>query len=352
MSTAFITGLNGQDGSYLAEFLLQKNYYVTGIIRRASTLNHLSRLSDAVRQNARFQMHYGDIVDSTAMHRLIREWVKEHEKTCERFEIYNLAAQSHVQVSFELPEYTNHTNVMGVYNLLNAIIALPKDLQNKVRFYQASTSEMFGNVQTIPQTENTPFYPRSPYAVSKVAGYWATKNYRESYSLFACNGILFNHESERRGETFVTRKITRAVGLIKYGKQKCLRLGNLDAKRDWGHAKDYVRAMWLVMQQKTPDDYVIATGKQYSVRQFVEIAFDIGMGIKIEWKGSGLDEIGVDAEHPERILVHIDEKFFRPAEVESLLGDATKAQVQLGWTPEIDFKDLVQEMIEFDCFLP
>jgi len=347
MKSAFITGVNGQDGSYLAEFLLEKGYRVTGVVRRASTLNHLQRL-EKVRGNDNFELKYGDIVDATCMHRMIREWTDSNHLDCEQFEVYNLAAQSHVQVSFELPEYTNHTNIMGVYNILNAIVALPKSVQKKVRFYQASSSEMYGLVQEVPQSETTPFYPRSPYAVSKVSGYWATVNYRESFGLFACNGILFNHESPRRGETFVTRKITRAVGAIKRGQLSCLELGNLDAKRDWGHARDYVEAMWLMLQQEKATDYVVATGKQYSVRQFVEKAFKIALDVTIEWKGDGLDEIGVDSCCPEHVLVRVNQKFFRPAEVETLLGDSNKAQTGLLWQAKTNFDSLVTEMVFAD----
>lgn len=346
MKTALITGITGQDGSYLAEFLLQKGYLVIGIIRRTSSFNSLDRLQKA-REYSNLKLVYGDMLDGTSINKIVREWY-ENNMDMKQFEVYNLAAQSHVKVSFDLPEYTNRVNVMGIYNILNAIISLPKTAHKKFRFYQASSSEMYGLVQEIPQTEKTPFYPRSPYAVSKVTGYWCTINYRESYNLFACNGILFNHESVRRGENFVTRKITRQIAEIYAGKRESVVLGNLNAKRDWGSAKDYVEAMWLMLQHNTPDDFVISTGKQYSVRDFVEIAFKIAMNITIAWKGEGVDEIGYDQDNPERILIRVSEEYFRPAEVETLLGSANKAKEILGWEPKISFEELVKEMVTTD----
>src|SRR3990172_845609 len=354
---ALITGVTGQDGSYLAEFLLEKGYSVHGVKRRSSSFNtdrvdHI--YEDPHIDNRRFILHYGDLTDSTNLIRIIQEVQPD--------EIYNLAAQSHVAVSFEEPEYTANADAVGTLRILEAIRIL--GLGKKTRFYQASTSELYGKVQEIPQKETTPFYPRSPYAVAKIYAYWITVNYREAYNVFACNGILFNHESPLRGETFVTRKITRAVARIKLGLQEKLYLGNLDAKRDWGHAKDYVEAQWLVLQQDEPDDYVIATGEQHSVREFVEASFR-EVGIEIEWKGSGIDEKGIvssltlalssalplssiSALHIGETLVEIDPRYFRPTEVESLLGDATKAKEKLGWQPKVGFKELVSEMVRED----
>ena len=335
---ALITGITGQDGSYLAEFLLKKDYIVHGVKRRTSLLNtdridHLYQ--DPHVDNRNFLLHYGDMTDSSSLLRIIQK-VKPDE-------IYNLAAQSHVAVSFEEPEYTANSDALGALRILEAIRIL--DLQKKTRFYQASTSELYGLVQEIPQKETTPFYPRSPYAVAKLYAYWITVNYREAYGMFACNGILFNHESPVRGETFVTRKITRGLARIKLGMQDCLYLGNLDAKRDWGHAKDYVEVKWLILQQDHPEDFVVATGIQYSVRQFVEAAGE-EIGINIKWKGKGTDEKGYDEQG--KCIVAIDERYFRPTEVDNLLGDATKAKKKLGWTPKITFTELVSEMMRED----
>ena len=334
---AFITGVTGQDGALLSEFLLNKNYVVHGIKRRSSSFNteridHLYK--DPHEEKTDFFLHYGDMTDSTNLIRLLKE-VQPHE-------IYNLAAQSHVQVSFETPEYTANADALGTLRLLEAIRIL--DFSEKVRFYQASTSELFGNVNEIPQNELTPFYPRSPYGVAKLYSYWITINYREAYGLHASNGILFNHESPIRGETFVTRKICRAVASIKRGEQKCLFLGNLDAKRDWGHAKDYVEGMWMITQQKKPDDFILATGKSYTVRYFVELAFS-EVGIKIKWFGKGLKEVGVDSKTKE-VIVKVDKKYFRPTEVDLLEGDYSKAERLLGWRPKKTFESLVSEMVK------
>ena len=325
---ALITGITGQDGSYLAELLLEKGYEVHGIVRRASLIN-THRIDHIYEQ---IKLHYGDLTDAMSVTNLIKD--------IEPDEIYNLGAQSHVKVSFEIPEYTAQVDGLGTLRVLEAVRLLGMEM--KTRVYQASTSELYGEVQQTPQTETTPFYPRSPYGVAKLYGYWIVKNYRESYGLHASSGILFNHESPRRGETFVTRKITRGLSRISVGEQECLYLGNLNAKRDWGHAKDYVEAMWLMLQQDEPDDYVIATGEQHSVREFVEAAAPI-FGLNIEWMGSGLDEIGID-KTTKRTIVAVNEKYFRPAEVESLLGDATKAKEKLGWEPKTTFKQLVEDM--------
>jgi len=337
--TALITGITGQDGAYLAEFLLAKGYSVHGIKRRASSFNtdridHLYQ--DPHEKNVRLRLHYGDLTDSTNLIRIIQEVQPD--------EIYNLAAQSHVAVSFETPEYTANSDAVGTLRVLEAIRIL--GLEKKTRFYQASTSEMFGKVQEIPQRETTPFYPRSPYGAAKVYAYWITVNYREAYGLYACNGILFNHESPMRGETFVSRKITRALTRIKVGLQDSLHLGNLDSRRDWGHARDYIRAQWLMLQQDTPEDFVIATGSQYSVRDFVATAGSL-LDMNIVWRGEGVDEVGVDTASG-RTLIHVDPRYFRPTEVETLLGDPTKARERLGWTAEISFSELVAEMIESD----
>lgn len=344
---ALITGVTGQDGAYLAEFLLKKGYEVHGIKRRASSFNtdridHLYQ--DPHVANRDFILHYGDMTDSTNLIRVVQE--------CQPDEIYNLAAQSHVAVSFETPEYTANTDAMGPLRLLEAIRLLK--LTDKTRFYQASTSELYGQVRETPQNENTPFYPRSPYAVAKLYAYWIAVNYRQAYGMYACNGILFNHESPIRGETFVTRKITRALARIKTGQQEVVHLGNLDAKRDWGHARDFVEAQWMILQQDEPEDYVIATGEQYSVREFIECALG-NLGIKISWQGSGLDELGRVTEsdddngpQPGDVIVRIDKRYFRPTEVQSLLGDASKAREQLGWEPKIPFAKLVEEMVEED----
>ena len=334
---ALITGVTGQDGAHLARLLLDKGYTVHGVKRRSSSFNtaRVDELyADPHEHATRFFMHYGDMTDATNLIRLIQE----HQPD----EIYNLAAQSHVQVSFETPEYTANTDALGPLRLLEAIRIL--GLGNKVRFYQASTSELFGKVQEIPQRETTPFYPRSPYAAAKLYAYWITVNYREAYGLHASNGILFNHESPMRGETFVTRKITRGVAAIEHGLQQRLYLGNLDARRDWGHARDFVEGMWLILQQSEPDDYVLATGKSYSVRTFVERAF-AHVGREIIWKGKGVDEVGVDA-RTGAVLVCVDPRYFRPTEVDQLLGDATKARQKLGWEPRTSFEELVREMME------
>ena len=328
MKVALITGITGQDGSYLAELLLQKGYEVHGIVRRASLIN--THRIDHIYN--RIHLHYGDLTDSTNIVRVIQKVQPD--------EIYNLGAQSHVKVSFEIPEYTGQVDALGTLRILEAVCLL--GMQDRVRIYQASTSELYGLVQEVPQKETTPFYPRSPYGVAKLYGYWIVKNYRESYGLHASSGILFNHESPRRGETFVTRKITRGLSRISVGEQDVLSLGNLNARRDWGHAKDFVEAMWLMLQQEEADDYVIATGEQYSVRQFVEEAAPY-FGMKIVWEGEGLDEVGID-KNTGRKVIDVNPKYFRPAEVETLLGDATKAKEKLGWEPKTSFKQLVEDM--------
>jgi GDPmannose 4,6-dehydratase len=340
--TALITGITGQDGAYLAEFLLDKGYSVHGVKRRASSFNtdridHLYQ--DPHEKDVRLKLHYGDLTDSTNLIRIIQDVQPD--------EIYNLAAQSHVAVSFETPEYTANSDAVGTLRVLEAIRIL--GLEKKTRFYQASTSEMFGKVQEIPQSETTPFYPRSPYGAAKVYAYWITVNYREAYGLYACNGILFNHESPLRGETFVSRKITRALTRIHVGLQDTLHLGNLDSRRDWGHARDYIRAQWLMLQQDVAEDFVIATGKQFSVRDFVAGAGTL-LDMKIEWKGDGVDEVGIDTRSG-RTVVRVDPRYFRPTEVETLLGDATKARQKLGWTAEVAFPELVAEMVESDLDL-
>jgi GDPmannose 4,6-dehydratase len=328
MKKALITGITGQDGSYLAELLLEKGYEVHGIIRRSSSIN--THRIDHIYQN--IKLHYGDLTDSTNIVAVIQKVQPD--------EIYNLGAQSHVKVSFEMPEYTADVDAMGTLRILEAVRLL--GMEDRVRIYQASTSELYGLVQETPQKETTPFYPRSPYGVAKLYGYWITKNYREAYGMYACTGILFNHESPRRGETFVTRKITQALSKISVGLQDCLYLGNLNAKRDWGHAKDFVEAMWLMLQQDVPDDYVIATGTQYSVKDFVEEAAPY-FGMKIAWEGEGLNEVGID-KLSKKTVIRVDPKYFRPAEVETLLGDASKAKEKLGWEPKISFKQLVEDM--------
>lgn len=342
---ALITGVTGQDGSYLAEFLLSKGYIVHGIKRRGSLINNTKRVdhiyedpSDDCRHK-RFFLHYGEMTDATNLMRLIQETQPD--------EIYNLAAQSHVQVSFEEPIYTAQADGIGALNILEAIRIL--GMTKKVKFYQASTSEMFGLVQEIPQKETTPFYPRSPYGVSKLYAHWITKNFREAYGIFAVSGILFNHESPRRGETFVTRKIAQAVARVAAGQNSVLHLGNLDACRDWGHARDYIEAMWLMLQQDEPLDFVIATGQTHSVREFVELAFK-EIGIEIEWQGTGLDEVGIDKKTG-KTLVAIDARYFRPSEVEYLLGDASLAKAKLGWEPKTTFYQLVSEMIQAELQL-
>ncbi len=337
MKSALITGVTGQDGSYLAELLLGKGYEVHGLKRRTSSFNtaridHLYQ--DPHEKDRRFVLHHGDMTDSSSLVRIIQQVQPD--------EIYNLAAQSHVAVSFEEPEYTANSDALGALRVLEAIRIL--GLENKSRYYQASTSELYGLVQETPQKETTPFYPRSPYAVAKLYAHWITVNYREAYGIYACNGILFNHESPVRGETFVTRKITRALARIKLDLQDCLYLGNLDAKRDWGHAKDYVEMQWLMLQQEAPEDFVIATGIQRSVRNFVDAAAD-ELGMSIEWQGDGVDETG---SFEDRVIVRIDPRYFRPAEVETLLGDASKARSKLDWTPKISFEELVAEMVRED----
>jgi GDPmannose 4,6-dehydratase len=336
--TALITGVTGQDGAYLAEFLLAKDYEVHGIKRRSSLFNtgridHIYQ--DPHHPNPKFILHYGDLTDSSSLIHIVEKVQPD--------EIYNLAAQSHVQVSFEEPEYTANSDALGVLRLLEAMRIL--GLDKKTRFYQASTSELYGLVQETPQRESTPFYPRSPYAVAKLYGYWITINYREAYGMYACNGILFNHESPRRGETFVTRKITRALARIKVGLQQQLFLGNLDAKRDWGHARDYVEMQWLMLQQETPQDYVIATGRQFSVREFVQRCAK-RLGLDLSWQGSGLEEKALNRQGD--VVVAVDPRYFRPAEVETLLGDSSKAHRELGWSPRISFNELVAEMVDAD----
>jgi len=344
MKKALITGVTGQDGSYLAEFLLEKGYEVHGIIRRSSSYNQ-ERLEDllteeeakALLENSNFHLHYGDVTDALNITKIIGEVQPD--------EIYNLAAQSHVRVSFEMPGYTLDVDAKGTLNILEAVRIL--GLTEKTRVYQASTSELFGKVQEVPQKETTPFYPRSPYGVAKIYGFWITKNYRESYNMFAVNGILFNHESERRGETFVTRKITLAAARIAQGKQKKLSLGNLDSLRDWGYAKDYVECMWMILQHERPEDFVIATGEMHTVREFVELSFKY-LGIEIEWTGYGVDEKGVNKSTGE-VIVEVDPKFFRPAEVDQLLGDPTKSRTLLGWNPtKTSFEELVEIMVKHD----
>jgi GDPmannose 4,6-dehydratase len=339
---ALITGITGQDGAYLAEFLLSKGYEVHGIKRRASSFNtaRIDHLYEDPQIPARaFVLHYGDLTDSTNLIRIVQEVQPD--------EIYNLAAQSHVAVSFETAEYTANADALGTLRLLEAIRIL--HLENHTRFYQASTSELYGKVRETPQRETTPFYPRSPYGVAKVYAYWITVNYREAYGIYACNGILFNHESPIRGETFVTRKITRGLARIKVGLEETVFLGNLDALRDWGHARDYVVAMWLMLQRDEPRDYVIATGLQHSVRQFVERAAT-ELGMRIEWQGSGVDEVGIDGVTGRRVVA-IDRRYFRPTEVDTLLGDATLARTELGWKPQVGFEELVVEMVNADLEL-
>ena len=344
MKVALITGITGQDGSFLAEFLIEKGYEVHGILRRSSSFNtgriehlYLGEWIRDTRQDRPVELHWGDMTDSSSLVKIISKIRPD--------EIYNLAAQSHVKVSFDVPEFTADTDANGVLRLLEAVRTC--GLEKTCRIYQASTSELYGKVQEIPQTETTPFYPRSPYAVAKLYGYWIIKNYRESYGMYCCNGILFNHESERRGETFVTRKITLAAARIAKGKQDKLYLGNLNALRDWGYARDYVECMWLILQQEQPDDYVIATGEQHSVREFCTLAF-AEAGIRLKWEGSGLDEKGIDAATG-RVLVEVDPRYFRPAEVETLLGNPAKAVRQLGWNPrKTSFEDLVKIMVKHD----
>jgi len=334
MKKALIFGVTGQDGSYLSEILLEKGYEVHGVKRRSSSYN-TSRV-DNIYNNKKFKLHYGDVTDSLNVTNLIQS-IKPDE-------IYNLAAQSHVKVSFEIPEYTANVDALGTLRILETIKLL--GMEGLVKFYQASTSELYGLVQEVPQSETTPFYPRSPYGVAKLYGFWAVKNYREAYNIFACNGILFNHESPRRGETFVTQKIVMGLNSVKKGESPCLYLGNLNALRDWGHAKDYSEAMYLMLQQNIPDDYVVATGEQYSVRQFVESCapyFDMD----IKWENEGIDEVGIDS-NTGKVVIAVDEKYFRPTEVATLLGDSSKARKTLGWVPKYSFDDLVKEMCEYE----
>lgn len=344
---AFITGINGQDGSYLSEFLLDKDYYVYGIIRRTSLIN--TKRIDHLYKMPKFKTMYGDVTDLSNLILIFSDILNIHPE-CQVFEVYNLAAQSHVKVSFEEPIYTAQVDAVGTLNLLEAVRSCSKNnphFKKVVKFYQASTSELYGKVQEIPQKETTPFYPRSPYGVAKIYSYWLVKNYREAYGMFACNGILFNHESKRRGETFVTRKITIGLGKILRGEEECLVLGNLDAQRDWCHAKDMVRGMWLMLQQETPDDYVLATGDCHSVREFVEKAF-LKVGITIVWEGSGIHEVG-KCKDTGKVYVKISEKYFRPTEVDILVGDASKARRELGWKPYVTFNELIDEMVKEDC---
>jgi len=342
MKVALITGVTGQDGAYLSEFLLKKGYIVHGIKRRASSFNtdRVDKLyQDPHIKDRNFILHYGDLSDATNLIRIIQETQPD--------EVYNLGAQSHVKVSFETPEYTANVDGLGTMRLLEAIRMC--GLIDSTRFYQASTSELYGKVREMPQSETTPFYPRSPYAVAKMYAYWITVNYREAYGLYACNGILFNHESPMRGETFVTRKITRGLARIKLGMQDCLYMGNIDAKRDWGHARDYIEAMWLMLQQEKADDFVIATGEQQSVRKFIEVA-SAKLGMDIMWGATGIDETGID-KNTGKTIVRIDPKYFRPTEVETLLGNPSKAKLKLGWEPKISFDQLVEEMIQHDLLL-
>ena len=336
MKKALITGITGQDGSYLAELLLEKGYEVHGIVRRSSSFNtgRIDHIINNEKYRGRFLFHHGDVTDASNLNRLL-EKIHPHE-------IYNLAAQSHVKVSFEIPDYTAQVDALGTLRFLDAI----RETHIETKFYQASTSELYGKAQEIPQTEKTPFYPRSPYGVAKLYGYWIIVNYREAYDIFACNSILFNHESPRRGETFVTRKITRAAVRIKEGLQDTLFLGNLNAKRDWGYAPEYVEGMWMMMQQNEPSDYVMATGENHTIREFAELAFN-ELDIEIEWQGTGEDEIGIDSRSGKKIIL-IDEKYYRPTEVKQLLGDATKAKEKLGWEPKTSFIDLVKIMVNAD----
>ena len=335
---ALITGINGQDGSYLAEFLLNKNYKVHGLIRRSSLINteRIDHIYQSPQERKNFFLHYGDLTDAQGLNKLISEITPD--------EIYNLGAQSHVAVSFNIPEYTANTDALGTLRILESIIS--NKLEKKTKIYQASTSELFGKAYEVPQNESTPFYPRSPYGVAKLYGFWITKNYRESYGIHASNGILFNHESPRRGETFVTRKITKAAARIKLGKQKKLYLGNLDAKRDWGHAKDYVEMMWKILQQKNPDDYVAATGRTETVRYFAEQVFKF-LDIDLVWKGNGINEVGVNKKNG-NIVIQIDQRYFRPSEVDILQGDASKAHKKLKWKPKITLEELIHEMVSYD----
>lgn len=342
MKVGFITGITGQDGSYLAEFLLKKGYKVHGLIRRASIIN--TERINHIFSDKNLKLHYGDLTDGSSLYKILNH-IKNMYPEMERLEVYNLAAQSHVKVSFEMPEYTADTDGFGTLKLLEAIIN--NNLKDITRFYQASTSELYGKVQEVPQSETTPFYPRSPYGVAKLYGFWIVKNYRESYGMYACNGILFNHESERRGHNFVTRKITLGLGKILRGEVEHLIMGNIDSLRDWGYAKDYVEGMWLMVQQDTPDDFVLATGEMHTVKEFIEKAFGL-RGFNIQWKGEGVNEIGYDASTG-RELILIDKKYFRPAEVEQLLGDPSKANKVLEWNAKTSFDELVKIMVDSDC---
>ena len=345
MKIGLITGITGQDGSYLAELLLEKNYIVYGIIRRSSDIN--TQRIEHLYGNNKLILKYGDLTDSSNLLYIFAEIKEKYGEIMDRLEVYNLGAMSHVKVSFEMPEYTTEVDGVGTLRILESI--RHSGMLNQTRFYQASTSELYGLVQEVPQTETTPFYPRSPYGVAKLYGYWITKNYRESYNMFACNGILFNHESPRRGPTFVTRKITRGLNMILKGERDNLIMGNLDAKRDWGHAKDYVEGMWRILQADSPDDFVLSTNEFHSVREFIEKSFAL-KGFNIKWKGSGLHEIGYD-EKTNRELIFVSEKYFRPAEVQELLGDSTKARTELKWKPMYNFDSLIKEMVEQDCKL-
>jgi GDPmannose 4,6-dehydratase len=338
MKTALITGICGQDGSYLAELLLEKGYSVYGMVRRSSSIN-TGRIDHIY---PRLILRYGDLSDTTSIQSILNEMKGVDPEV---IEIYNLGAMSHVKVSFDVPEYTGNIDALGVLRILDSVLSL--GIKDIVRFYQASSSELYGKVQQVPQTEETPFYPRSPYGVAKLFGFWITKNYRESYGMFACNGILFNHESPRRGETFVTRKITMGLNKIIKGELECLTLGNLDAKRDWGHAADYVHGMWRMLQQSVPDDYVLSTNEFHTVREFVEKAFRV-RGYAINWRGNGLDEVGYCTKSG-RVLIKVHERYFRPTEVDFLLGDSTKAKRELGWSPTTGFDQLVKEMVDADC---
>jgi GDPmannose 4,6-dehydratase len=342
MKVAFITGITGQDGSYLAELLLEKKYKVHGLIRRCSSIN--THRIEHIFHDKNLFLHYGDLTDSSCLSSILSN-IKQKYTNMEVLEIYNLAAQSHVKVSFEMPEYTADADAFGTLKLLEAIRS--NNICDKARFYQASTSELYGLVQEIPQNETTPFYPRSPYGVAKLYSYWIVKNYRESYNMYACNGILFNHESERRGHNFVTRKITMGLGKILRGETDSLVMGNIDSERDWGHANDYVYGMWLMLQQDKPDDFVLATCEKHSVREFIEKAFAL-KDIHIVWKGSGVNEIGYD-KNSNKEYIFIDKKYYRPAEVDLLIGDPTKAKTILGWEPQITFEKLVSKMVEHDC---
>jgi GDPmannose 4,6-dehydratase len=342
MKIAFITGITGQDGSYLSELLLEKGYKVHGLIRRSSTIN--THRIDHIFSNKNLILHYGDMTDGASLYKVLND-IKNLYTDMDRLEVYNLAAQSHVKISFEMPEYTADSDAFGTLKLLEAIIN--NNLKDITRFYQASTSELYGLVQEVPQKETTPFYPRSPYGVAKLYSYWIVKNYRESYGLFACNGILFNHEGIRRGHNFVTRKITLGLNKILKGETDKLIMGNLDSLRDWGNAKDYVEGMWRILQHDTPEDFVLATGEMHSIKEFIEEAFKL-KGFDIKWKGYGVDEIGYD-ETSGKELIFVDSKYFRPAEVSQLLGDSTKAKTLLGWIPTTTFKELVREMVENDC---